>query len=122
MLAGEAAALDDGETGEEFCGAEGFGDVVVGTEFEAGDAVIDLAFGGEHEDGDAVGAWVGAEFAVDAEAVHAWEHEVEDDEVRDFFFGDLDGGDAVVSGEDLELLAFEVEDHQFENVCLVIDH
>lgn len=119
-LAGAFEESADAE--EEFAWAEGLGDVVVGAEFEACDAVVDLAFGGEHEDGDAVSAGVGAEFAEDAEAVHAWEHEVEDDEVGDFVFGDLDGGDAVVCCEDLELLAFEVKDHQFENVRLVIDH
>lgn len=90
---GGTAAEAGADSGDEFFGFEGFGDVVVSTGFEAYDDVNGVAFGGEHDDGD---TGFGADGAAYFDAVAAGEHEVEEDEVwsdgPEFFEGEVASG------------------------------
>jgi hypothetical protein len=118
----EGATADDGaETGEELAGGEGFREVIVGADLEADDAVGFVTTGGEHEDGDVAGF---ADLFEDLEAVHAGEHEVEDEGMPgwgrggggafDAFWPGVDGGDVVAEG-------LEVCGDETAELAIVID-
>ena len=77
-----AAAQSRAYAGHEFLGFEGLGDVVVRASFEPGDDVGRIRAGGQHNDrhvGDAT------DCPAHVEAVHAGEHDVEEDQVRVVF-------------------------------------
>ena len=74
------AAEDGFDASEEDGFGEGFGDVIVCAHFQAFDNVFLGGFGGEHDDRRRGGRRGFADAAADCEAVHAWEHEVEEDE------------------------------------------
>lgn len=66
---------------DEFLGAEGFCEVIIDPGFQAANTIVDLAFGGQHQDRNGVGPDVALHFLQDGKAVHAGEHEVEDNEI-----------------------------------------
>lgn len=118
VLAGEAAALDDGEPGEEFCGAEGFGDVVVGSGFEGFDLEGFLVADAEDEDGDLAPF---AETFEDGEPVHGWEAEVEEDGVGAEEGDVLKAGGTVFGFVDLVVAGFEDHGEETADLRFIVD-
>ena len=102
-------ALSAGEgahAGLELLGLEGLGHVVVGAAVESSDLVGGGRLGREHHDRQVVA--VPAKLAHDLEAVHARQHDVEDDGVVQAALGEGEAGGAVVGG--LGLVAVLLED------------
>ncbi len=118
VLAGEAAALDDGEACEEFSGAEGFGDVVVSACFEGFDLEGFLVADGEDEDGDLAPF---AETFEDGETVHGWEAEVEEDGVGAEEGDVLEAGGTVFGFVDLVVAGFEDHGEETADLRFVVD-
>lgn len=115
---GAVASGDGAQTGEQFAGRRGFGEVIVGADFEADDAIGFIAAGGEHEDGD-VG--MAADLLERFEAVETGEHDIEDDGVPGFAGGGGDAGGAVVDGFHLVAHGAEVIGEQAAEFTVVID-
>ena len=65
----------------QFLRAERLGDVVVGAELEARDAIGFLAARRQHDDRNGGDRRIGAHRLADEQAVHAGQHQVEDDEI-----------------------------------------
>ena len=116
-----AAAEDGAEAGQEFAGGKCFREIVVGADFEADDAVGLVAAGGEHEDGD--GGFLADAFQ-DFEAVHAGEHNVEDERVPRGSGGGgaFDALGAGVDGGDVEAKRLEVGGDEATEFFVVVDH
>ena len=83
-----ATAPQGADAGKQLLEGERLREIVVGAGVEPADAVVDAVEGGEEEDGgiDAVAA----ERLADGEAVHAGEHDVEDDHVVRAFNGHVE--------------------------------
>ena len=117
-----AAAEDGAEAREKFAGGKRFREIVVGTDFEADDAVGLVAPRGEHEDGD--GGFLADTFE-DLEAVHAGEHNVEDQRVPRRGAGGggaLDAFGTGVDGGDVEAERFKVGGDEATEFFVVVDH
>src|SRR3954447_25900484 len=65
------------DTGDQFAGCEGLGDVVVSAEFQAQHAIVFAGAGGQKDDGNGGEAGIAAEPAANIEAVAAGDHDVE---------------------------------------------
>jgi hypothetical protein len=115
---GAVASGDGAQSGEQFAGRGGFGEVIVSPDFEADDAIGFIAAGGEHEDGD-VG--VPADLLERFEAVEAGEHDIEDHGVPGFAGGGGDAGGAVMDGFHLVAHGAEVIGEQAAEFTVVID-
>ena len=95
------AAHDRGDPGEQLLLAEGLDEVVVRADAQGLDLGGLGALAGDDEDGDVARR---AQLADDGEPVRARHREVEQDEVRPLLAEALDGGQAVVGGDDLVAL------------------
>ncbi len=56
------------------------GDVIISTQFKTLDDLVIRGFGGQHDDG--LVAVLGADAITDFIAVHTWQHDVEEDQVK----------------------------------------
>ena len=75
-------SFEDGLNPEdELLGAEGLCQIIIDARFQAADSVVDLTLGGQHQDRNLIGPGVSLHFLQDGKAVHAGEHEVEDNEI-----------------------------------------
>ena len=88
---------------QQFFGRKRLGEVVVGAEIEAGNAIGDAILRGEHDDRHVA---LGANALADFQAVHARQHQIEDDEVR-LFERLFEPGEPVA--RDVDLVAFVLE-------------
>ena len=117
------AALDQRLDAEgEFLRGERFGDIIVSAEFKAGDFVVEFPARGQHDDRDLAGPGVGPQVLEDAKSVAAGQHQIEHDEVRLVFLGELNRRDAVARRKHLESLPLKVERDQIYNVRFVINN
>ncbi len=121
LEASAAARLDAAEggfdAGSEFARGEGFGDVVICADGEADDLVG--LFGARSEEDD-VDVGFAAEVGEEFDAVHAWEHDVEDDEVGLEGAGRFEPRCAIGGGEDLVAFGLEVGLDEFDDAGFVV--
>ena len=83
------------QPGQEHPGAEGLGDIVVRAQLQPRDNVRFLPLGRDHDHREMLGPVVLLEMAADLQAVHAREHEVQEDEVGE---QDLGGAQGLLPG------------------------
>ena len=105
---------------EQFVDAEGLGDVVVGARAQPPHLVGLVAARGEHEDTEC-GVLL-AKPAADFEAVHAREHEVEQDQVELLLESCLHRGFTVADGVDLVARVRKQVDQSLAQAGFVFDH
>ena len=97
---------------------ERLGEVVVGADLEADHLVGDLVPGREHDDRHLA---LLADLAADRQPIHAWQHDVQDDEVGLHLGEAGDRIGSVGDGLDLVTLPAEVDAGQLQDVLLVVD-
>lgn len=117
-LALGGAAGDGAKAGEQFARRKCFGQIIVRADFEADDAVRLLAAAGEHEDRRVRGA---AEFFEDLEAIHAREHDIEDDGVGSFAEGEFEAVGAGVGQGNVVAHRHEIFADEAAELAVVID-
>ncbi len=79
--------------GDQRCGPEGFGDIVVGTQIQADDRIGLLSAGRQHNDGNFRGIRSGPHMLADVESICSGQHQVADDQVLLLSFYFLQGPD-----------------------------
>ena len=107
---------------DQLPGGEGLDHVVVGAELQADDAVHLLGLGGEHEDRDVAHRDALLQQPADLQAVHAGQHQVEDDQVRLAALRHLEGGLAVLGGLHRHAGLPQVVGDDLDDVGLVLHH
>lgn len=112
---------DGAEPGEEFAGGERFRQVVVGADLEADDAIRLVAAGREHEHRHRT---VLADPPEHLEAVHAWQHDVEDDgmPVCSGLKCPFEAECAIVHRRDLHGEGLKVGGDEAAQLTVVVDH
>ena len=109
------------DAGDQSLRAEGFGDIVVGSQFQAYDGVCFLGFGGQHDDGKQCGLRSRSKAFAHFEAVDAWQHQVENDQVRLLLFHLSEAFRAARRRYGPKALFFHVQFDQLENVVLILN-
>jgi len=117
VLAAEAAQHRV-DAGQHLLHLKGLGDVVVRSHFETGHLVLQLALGGEHDDGDLGGL---PDLFAHGPAVHAGQHDVQQDQVGLELVELVQPGQPVAGDLALHLLLFQIDAQQVGNI-LVIFH
>ncbi len=107
------------DTGDQLAQRKRLRDVVVGADLEPQDPVDLLAFGGQHDDGRLDPLL--PELAADVEATHAGQHDVQQDQVRVLFDGEVDRRVAAAGRDDAVPLLLQVELQALRDVFFVFD-
>ena len=119
---GSLISFQDGlDSQDEFLGAEGLGEVVVDSRFQSSNPVIDLALGGKHQDRGGIGAGVALHFLEDGKAIHAWKHQIKDDQVGLVFENLLKTFPPVVNHIDSVPRSLEVKGYQRGDIDFIFD-
>jgi hypothetical protein len=105
---------------EELARIEGLGEVVVGPHLQAHDAVDVVTLRGEHDDGRCI--VLPAKAAADREAVLAWQHEIEHEEVVALARELLVHAPGIGHRLHLVALAAEVAHQKVPQSLVVVDH
>jgi hypothetical protein len=100
-------------------GFEGLHDVVVGARFEALHDVGGVGAGGQHDDRH---TRLGAHAGADLDAVHAGEHEVEEDEIGPFAAPRIDRLRAVCTEHGVESLGAQHDADHLGEGGVIVDH
>jgi len=109
------------DTGAEFFGSEGFGEVIASAGLESVEHVVDFGACSEEDDGGFFGFFLGTEDATDFEAIHAWHEHIEEDEVdRLTGFANSDGLRAAIGDAEI-VVGLEHADEDIEVGGDIID-
>ena len=115
-------SFEDGLNPEdELLGAEGLCQIIIDARFQAADSVVDLTLGGQHQDRNLIGPGVSLHFLQDGKAVHAGEHEVEDNEIGLFLEDFLKALPSVVHHINGVAYPLKVEGNQRSDIDFIFD-
>ena len=104
---------------DQFTWVERFWQIVVGAHFQPDDAIDFVPLGRQHDDGL---LWVaGTDASTERQAVFAWKHEIEDDQVEGVATHQPIHGLAIFSGSHGKTLLAEITLQQFPQSFVVID-
>ena len=106
---------------EELARVEGLGEVVVRADLEPDHLVHVLALGGQHDDGQGGPLGRRADLAADLEAVHAGQHQVEQDEVGTGLAERDEAARSIAGRGDVDLVLAEILRHQGAQAGVVVD-
>ena len=108
-------------SGHELARVEGLGEIVVGAELEPDHFVHVFALGRQHDDGQARQIGSGADPSADLEAVHAREHEVEEDELGPALGERGETPGAVRGHRHVDIVLAEIFRHEGAQAGVVVD-
>jgi hypothetical protein len=117
-VAGQGPAQHAADAGDQLAGAERLDHVVVGAQLQADDPVRLVALGGQHDDR---GRGLGADLAAHLQAVHARQHQIQHDQVRNAGAEGRQRGRAVGGRLDAVALPFQVVLDDLADGRLVVD-
>src|SRR5262249_53300247 len=101
---------------------EGLVDVHDRARLEALGQRVSASLGGQEDDGDVLEARILLDLAADREPVHLRHHDVEEDEIEDAVFEDLERFRSPGGAGDVEPLLLEDRLLEVQDVLVVVDH
>lgn len=119
---GFGAPKEKFDAGDQFAGAEGFGDVIIGARLESRDQIGFATTSGEHDDGETMEQIVLASFGENLQTGDAWKQGVEKEEVGGGLFESGSAGGAVGGFGNMKTGLAQLITDEYNSVWVVLDN